>query len=224
MPSALSDPTVSAVLDRLFADAEATDAPLRAIEEAGSEGDAPATPRPGSDIEALLAKSYMPVDRDAGRFLYSLIRSQGSRLVVEFGTSFGISAIHLAAALRDLGGGRIITTEMHAGKVATARQNLADAGLADLVEVREGDALQTLVDLPGQVDLLFLDGWKDLCLPVLKLIEPSLRPGALVVADDTDKFESVLRPYLDYVRAPGNGYVSVRVPIGDGIELSVRTP
>jgi predicted O-methyltransferase YrrM len=74
------------------------------------------------------------------------------------------------------------------------------------------------------VDLLFLDGWKDLCLPVLKLIEPSLRPGALVVADDTDKFESVLRPYLDYVRAPGNGYVSVRVPIGDGIELSVRTP
>src|SRR4051794_25447895 len=172
MPSTLSDPTVSAVLDTLFADAEVADAPLRAIEESGSEGDGPATPPPGSDIESILARSYMPVDRDAGRFLYSLIRSQGSRLVVEFGTSFGISAIHMAAALRDLGQGRLISTELNAAKVATARKDLADAGLADLIEIREGDALQTLADLPGQVDLLFLDGWKDLTLPVLKLVEP----------------------------------------------------
>ncbi|QEH31574.1 O-methyltransferase [Aquisphaera giovannonii] len=166
----------------------------------------------------------MPVDRDAGRFLYALVRSRGGRLVVEFGTSFGISAIHIAAALRDLGEGRLITTELNASKAATARKNLADAGLAGLVEVREGDALETLADLPDAVDILFLDGWKDLALPVLKLVEPRLRPGALVIADDTDKFESVMRPYLDYVRAPGSGYVSVRVPIGDGIELSVRTP
>lgn len=224
MPSALSDPTVSAVLDRLFADAEIADAELHKIEESSSEGDGPAAPAPGSELEAILAKSYMPVDRDAGRFLYTLIRSQGSRLVVEFGTSFGISAIHIAAALRDLGAGRLISTELNAGKVTTARKNLADAGLADLVEIREGDALQTLADLPGQVDLLFLDGWKDLTLPVLKLVEPRLRSGALVVADDTDKFESVMRSYLDYVRTPGNGYVSVRVPIGDGIALSTRTP
>ncbi len=165
----------------------------------------------------------MPVDRDAGRFLYSLIRSQGSRLVVEFGTSFGISAIHLAAALRDLGGGRIITTEMHAGKVATARQNLADAGLADLVEVREGDALQTLADLPGQVDLLFLDGWKDLCLPVLKLIERA--PGRAARWRTTRDSESVCCA-VSRLR-PGTGErvcAAVRVPIGDGIKLSVRTP
>jgi predicted O-methyltransferase YrrM len=224
MPSALSDPTVAAVLDRLFADAEMTDAELRKIEETKSEGDGPAAPPAGSEIEAILAKSYMPVDRDAGRFLYSLIRSQGSRLVVEFGTSFGISTIHMAAALRDLGAGRLISTELNSGKVRTARKNLTDAGLADLVEIREGDALKTLADLPGPVDLLFLDGWKDLTLPVLNLVEPRLRPGTLVVADDTDKFESVMRSYLDYVRAPANGYVSVRVPIGDGIELSVRTP
>jgi hypothetical protein len=80
MPSALSDPTVSAVLDRPFADAEVAEAELPEIEESGSEGDGPATPPPGSDIEAILAKSYMPVDRDIGRFLYSLVRSQGGRL------------------------------------------------------------------------------------------------------------------------------------------------
>jgi predicted O-methyltransferase YrrM len=107
MPSRLLHPPISTVLDRLFADAETTDAPLRAIEAARTTGDSPATPPPGSDMEALLSKSYMPVDRDAGCFLYSLVLSQASKMVVEFGTSFGISAIYLAAAVHDLGAGRV---------------------------------------------------------------------------------------------------------------------
>jgi predicted O-methyltransferase YrrM len=69
---------------------------------------------------------------------------------------------------------------------------------------------------------VFLDGWKDLYLPVLHLIEPALLPGALIAADDLDLFPEALAPYLAYVRQPANGYVSIDIPIGDAIELSAR--
>jgi predicted O-methyltransferase YrrM len=95
--------------------------------------------------------------------------------------------------------------------------------LLDYVDLREGDALETLKGIAGGVTLLFLDGWKKLYLPVLKLLEPALAPGALVVADDLDLFPEVHKPYLAYVRNPDSGYVSVEVPIGDRLELSVRT-
>jgi predicted O-methyltransferase YrrM len=71
---------------------------------------------------------------------------------------------------------------------------------------------------------VFLDGWKHLYLPCLKLLEPKLAPGALVIADDVDLFPDALAPYLDYVRDPANGYVSVKVPVGDALELSARAP
>ncbi len=173
-------------------------------------------------MSALLAEVFMPVDRSGGCFLYSLARTQGSRLIVEFGTSFGISTIHLAAAARDNGNGRVVTTEKEPGKALRAREHLEEAGLLDYVEIREGDALETLRTLDGSIDLLFLDGWKKLYLPVLKLLEPKLRSGAAVVGDDINIFPEELKPYLDYVRDPANGYVSLAIPLGDGMELSIR--
>src|SRR5690349_9751030 len=101
------------------------------------------------DFYAAMKDYALPVSREAGLLLYMLARSSGARTIVEFGTSFGISTLHLAAALRDNGGGRLITCEFEPSKVARARANLAAGGLIDLVEVRQGDALQTLsVDLP----------------------------------------------------------------------------
>jgi predicted O-methyltransferase YrrM len=127
----------------------------------------------------------------------------------------------LAAALRDSGGGALITTERHPGKAETLARNLIDTGLDDLVEVRGGDALQTLGKLAEPVDLLFLDGSNDLYLQVLKLVEPSLCRNALVVADLSADDPDLL-PYLDYVRNADNGYVSVEVPLAAGVELSAR--
>jgi predicted O-methyltransferase YrrM len=136
---------------------------------------------------------------------------------VEFGTSFGISALHLAAALRDNGGGHIITSEFEPTKVARAREHLAEGGLADLVEVREGDALKTLsVDLPEAVDLLLLDGAKPLYPEILSLVESRLKQGALIVADNADYCPE----YLERVRAPDSGYISV--PFAQDVELSMR--
>ena len=159
----------------------------------------------------------LPVSRETGRLLYMLARSCGARSIVEFGTSFGISTLHLAAALRDNGGGRLITSEFEPSKVARARANLTEAGLIDLVEIREGDALQTLsVDLPETIDLLLLDGAKALYPEILGLVESRLRPGALIVADNADYSPD----YLAQMRTPAKGYLSV--PFGDDVELSLR--
>ncbi|WP_235486952.1 class I SAM-dependent methyltransferase, partial [Frankia sp. AvcI1] len=143
-------------------------------------------------------------------------------LTVEFGTSYGISAIHLAAAVRDNGAGRVITTELSATKAKAAAGNLAEAGLAAFVEIRAGDAFETLRELPGPIDLLLLDGWNQLYLPLLRLLEPQLASDALIVADDITLFPAETRDYLDYVRTPGNGYTGVEIPLDDGLDLTIR--
>ncbi|MGJ4957001.1 O-methyltransferase [Bradyrhizobium sp. HKCCYLRH2015] len=159
----------------------------------------------------------LPVSRETGVLLYMLARSFEVRTVVEFGTSFGISTLFLAAALRDNGGGRLITTEFEPSKIARARGNLAAGGLLDLVEIREGDALRTLsTDLPETIDLVLLDGAKPLYGDILALLESRLRAGAFIMADNADDSPD----YLAYIRSPANGYLSV--PFGDDVELSMR--
>jgi predicted O-methyltransferase YrrM len=168
----------------------------------------------------MLRHMYLPVSRKAGELLYVLARAVEARRVLEFGTSFGISTVYLAAAVRDNGGGRVITTEIESSKCRAAEANLRDAGLDNVVTVLAGDALTTLRNLDGEVDLLFLDGWKDLYLPVLELVMPSLRSGALVIADNVGMKE--VRPYLSRVRA-GDGFFSARVSDGR-MECSVYAP
>jgi predicted O-methyltransferase YrrM len=168
----------------------------------------------------LLAEAYLPVSPQAGHLMYALTRSARPTTVVEFGTSYGISTLHLAAAVKDNGIGHVFSTELSEVKVAAARANLAAAGLGDAATVLAGDARETLADVPGPIGLVLLDGWKDLCLPVLRLLEDRLDPGAIVLGDDTDL--PSLTPYLDYVRDPANGYVSVNFPAGDGMEISCR--
>lgn len=159
----------------------------------------------------------LAVSRETGALLYMLARSCNARTIVEFGTSFGISTLHLAAALRDNGGGHLITSEFEPSKVARARDHLTTGGLIDLVEIREGDAMQTLRDdLPDTIDLLLLDGAKALYPDILNLVESRLKPGAFVIADNADYSPE----YLSRVRSPENGYVSV--PFGEDVELSMR--
>jgi predicted O-methyltransferase YrrM len=170
-----------------------------------------------ADLYAALRDFPLPVSKETGALLYMLARSGRARTIVEFGTSFGLSTLHLAAAVRDNGGGRIITTEFEPSKAARARANLVEAGVADLVEIREGDALQTLAAaLPESIDLVLLDGAKALYGDILNLLESRLRAGALIVADNADYCPE----YLARVRSPASGYVSV--PFGDDVELSMR--
>jgi predicted O-methyltransferase YrrM len=226
--SLTTDP-VAAVLKRLFQEAKIADRQL--IEsfqnlETAEEELSKVFEEEAKDYRALYRKwvnNYLNVSSDFGRFLYMCARAGKARRIVEFGTSFGVSTIHLACALHDNGGGRLIGTELEPEKAQRARQNLADAGLADVVEIRIGDALETLKEgIGGEVDLVFMDGAFSLYLPVLKVLEPHLRGGALVIGDNAmDQSPG----YLDYVRNPQNGYMSLSLPFqaGRGNEFTVVT-
>ena len=210
----LSNATLSPLLDRLFADAEA---PPTTVMPAGQRAAVMSSKTDYRAFYASMKDAYLAVSRETGALLYMLARSTGARTIVEFGTSFGISTLHLAAALRDNGGGRLITSEFEPSKVARARENFAAGGLSDLIEIREGDALQTLArDLPERIDLLLLDGAKGLYPAILALVEERLRPGALIVADNADWSPE----YLERVRSPAHGYMSV--PFAGDVELSMR--
>lgn len=216
MAASLTSPRVRAVLDRLFARAELDEqAPISGSSHPSLAGE------DARERAEALQDVLMPISAAGGDLLYALVRSARPATVVEFGTSFGLSTIYLAAAVADNGTGRVVSTELSAHKVATARENLAEAGLDGVVDVLEGDALETLADVEAPIGLVLLDGWKDLYVPVLQSLEPRLAPGAIVVADDSS-FPS-MAPYLQYVRDPTNGYVSVDFPVEDGMELSCRT-
>jgi predicted O-methyltransferase YrrM len=211
--SSLYDTRVRHVLDGMHGEADKVDPPLLAQAQ-GKEG---------AERAAFLDHAFIPVSPDAGRLLYTLVRGCQPGATIEFGTSFGISTIYMAAALRDRGEGIVVTTELNTEKAARAEEYIRDAGLLDFGDLSGGDALETLKGLEHNVSMVFLDGWKNLYLPVLHLLEPALRPGALVAADDLDLFPAALKPYLDYVRNPVNGYVSATLPVGDAMELSARS-
>ncbi|MFE5813073.1 O-methyltransferase [Streptomyces sp. NPDC056479] len=213
----LAAPRVAATLSRMFERAEQDETTAARVGAELPGGFAPMTPQEHADAAADI---YMPISAAGGELLYNLVRAVRPATIVEFGMSYGISTLYLAAAARDNGAGRVVTTELSKDKIAAARRTFSEAGLDDLITVLEGDARETFHNLDVPADFVLLDGWKDLCLPVLRLLEPRLQPGTLVIADDTNL--SSLQPYLDYVRNPENGYQSVNFPVEDGMEISCR--
>ena len=166
--------------------------------------------------------AYLALGREQAAYCYAQARAVRARRVVEFGTSFGVSTIWLAAAVRDNGGGTVIGTEMVPVKAERARAHVREAGLADHVDIRVGDALETLRDLDGPVDLMLNDGFPDAALDVLRLVAPHLRPGAVVVTDNVGVMRGDYADYVAWVRDPANGFISVRLPYKGGTEVSIR--
>ncbi len=173
----------------------------------------------GEERAALYGTAPIAVAPDVGELLYLLAYGRRARTIVEFGASLGVSTIYLASAISDHGVGSVITTEVRPEKARLARASLTEAGLDGVVELREGDARVTLRDLAGEVELLFLDGWNDLYLPILGRVEPRLAPGALVAAD-MSRDDPHLDAYRDHVGDPDSGYRSIEVPLDEGVVLS----
>jgi predicted O-methyltransferase YrrM len=132
--------------------------------------------------------------------LVALIQQKNIQNIVEFGTSFGISTLFLAqGALKT--NGRIITTELIESKAAKAQQNFVNAGVDDLIEVRVGDAMETLQDYKQPIDLLLLDGWKDLYLPLFRLLESNFHKDTIIYVDNADMSE--VKMFLNQIREDG---------------------
>ena len=216
----LTTSPLAPLLERLFADADASDEILQQQMGNLSPEERATRVRSMTDYRSFYTRAkdiYLAVSRETALLLYMLARSAKARTIVEFGTSFGISTLHLAAALKDNGGGHLIGSEFEPSKVVKARENIAAGGLSALVEIREGDALETLArDLPESIDLVLLDGAKSLYPRVLALLEPRLRAGALIVADNAEMSPE----YVSHVRNSGGAYLSV--PFAGDVELSIK--
>ncbi|GAJ30718.1 putative O-methyltransferase [Acidomonas methanolica] len=193
------------MIDRLYSETLSQDPAIRQLAQAkglthdGQRG-----------FYEAMKDARLPVTPEFGALLYILARSTRAQHIIEFGTSFGVSTLFLAAALRDNGGGRLVTSELLSDKAERASANLREAGLADLVDIRIGDARATLShDLPESIDLILLDATKRLYLDLLLMLEPALRKGGLVISDRADlggDDGGRAAAYLTYLTTPTNGY------------------
>jgi predicted O-methyltransferase YrrM len=174
------------------------------------------------EMGGFYADKYIAIVEDQGAFAYLTARALRARTVVEFGTSFGLSTLWLAAAVRANGGGRVVTTEIVPEKARIARRNFEDAGLADLIDVREGDAIESLATDPSDIDFVLNDGFPMRALDIVKLLAPRIRPGGVVLTDDVGGFRGNYKDYLAYVRDRANGFDSILIPLKGGTEYSVR--
>lgn len=129
--------------------------------------------------------AYLAISREQGEDLKKMIVEKQLKHVIEFGTSFGISTLFLAQAARQIGG-RVVTTELIESKAQKALENFRRAGVEDLIQLRIGDALQTLKGHSSPIDLLLLDGWKDLYLSIFQMLEPNFHTNTIIYVDNAD--------------------------------------
>ena len=218
--TSLSQPPLASLLSRLWLESEASEAAMSRRYAGLSAADRSRAVN-AADYRAFYAGTkdcYLAVSPETARLLYVLARTAKAKSIVEFGASFGLSTLHLAAALKDNGGGQLITTEFEPSKAVRLAENIAASGLGDYIEVRAGDALETLAqDLPDAIDLVLLDGAKPLYPAILDLLRPRFVAGTLIVADNADMCPA----YLSRVRAAASGYLSL--PCADDVELSMWT-
>ena len=221
--SVIQDP----LLDRLLADLHArSDAQRDEIARFAARCDRSSQPPSDDEIKAFRSDKFVALDRDKAEFCYLTCRAIAARRVVEIGTSFGVSTLYLAAAVRDTvkasgGDGLVIGTEYEAAKARAARANFAAAGLADFIELRVGDLRETLKDLHGPIDFALIDIWISMARPAIEMIYPHLRTGAVVVCDNTGIQRAQYADYLSFVDDPANGFRTVTLPFEGGFEFSI---
>ena len=153
-----------------------------------------------------------------GRFLFALVAPQPGCAVLEIGGSRGYSTIWLAAGVRHFGG-RVVSFEIDPEKCDRRRQNVAEAGLEETVELVDGDALQLLPPLDDVFDVVFLDAEKDDYERLFQLAREKVEPGAVFVADNVLSHEETLGAY-SRARQADPTLESVTVPLDRGLELT----
>ncbi len=220
----LNDPKLEALLDRLHAQSDAQGDETNAyFARRAQEGTLDQENLFDDDVHRFFSNKMVALDRDKAEFCYQLCRSLHAARVVEAGTSFGVSTLYLAAAVRDnrVENGVVIGTEYEPKKTEAARANFKEAELSEFIELREGDLRQTLQDVGGPVDFMLVDIW-EVALAALERVSPSLRRGAMVVCDNTAAHADAYRDYFEFVNDPKNRFRTMTLPFAGGFELTVR--
>jgi predicted O-methyltransferase YrrM len=217
--SVLQDPALEGLLERLHRQSDEQIDEMKAY-SARSDNDA-------ARLKTFRGDKLVALDRDKAELCYQLCRATGARRIVEIGTSYGVSTLYLAAALRDTlkagGEGIVIGTEYEPAKAAAARAHFDEAGLGRFIELREGDLRETLKTLEGPVDFVLVDIWIAMARPAIEIVAPHLRPGTIVLCDNTEQYRDHYADYFEFINAPDNRFRTMTLPFGGGLELSVRT-
>jgi predicted O-methyltransferase YrrM len=223
----LRDPALAQLLARLHEESDAQIEGMRAYYAARDRQTAPPQGDAAARIKDFLSDKLVALDRDKAEFCYQLCRASNARRIVEIGTSYGVSTLYLAAAVRDniraTGGlGAVIGTEYEPDKAKAARDHFAEAGLSHLIDLRGGDLRETLKQIEGPVDFMLVDIWIPMARPALELVAPHLRPGAIVVCDNTEQYRTAYADYFAFLNDPANGFRTMTLPFDGGLEMSVR--
>jgi predicted O-methyltransferase YrrM len=220
--SVITDPALRARIDELQAASQGQEAETRRyFVERAKKGD---LSWDGLDADAnrFMADKMVALEPIKAEFCHMLCRALRATRVVEIGTSYGVSTLYLADAVRANGGGVVIGTEYEPAKAAAARANFEAAGLSEMIDLREGDLRETLKGLEGPIDFVLMDIWTEMARPAMELVAPCLRPGGIVVADNTESFRESYRFFFDYVADPKNRLSTMTLPFDGGLEMVVK--
>ena len=177
--------------------------------------------------KTILSDKLIALDRNKAEFCYALCRGLDARCVVEAGTSYGVSTIYLASAVRDNTAGReprgiVIGTEHEPTKAKAARENFAAAGVTEFIDLREGDLRETLKHIDSPVDLMLVDIWAPMARPALECVAPRMHTGSMVICDNTKSYRKAYSDYFDFLNDRANGFLTMTLPYSGGLELSVK--
>jgi predicted O-methyltransferase YrrM len=227
--SVLHDPKLESLLATLHARSDEQLAALRSYDTERAKAAQPSAEGEAAQLKAFRSDKLVALDRDKAEFCYQLCRANNARRIVEIGTSYGVSTLYLAAAVRDNigasgGQGVVIGTEYEPAKAEAARAHFAEAGLSRFIDLREGDLRETLKRIDGPVDFVLMDIWIAMARPALELVAPHLRPGAIVVCDNTEQYRSAYADYFAFLAEPANSFRTMTLPFDGGLELSVHCP
>jgi predicted O-methyltransferase YrrM len=222
--SVIRDPKLKSLLAGLHSRSDEQAAAMRSFEVSRTNL---AQPPAAKEARAFLSDKLVALDSDKAELCYQLCRANNARRIVEIGTSYGVSTLYLAAAVRDNvhaggGDGVVVGTEYEPSKASAARAHFEQAGLSRFIDLREGDLRQTLRQIDGPVDFMLVDIWITMARPALELVTPHLRPGAIVISDNTERHRGEYADYFAFLEA--NGFRTTTLPFDGGLELSVRCP
>ena len=225
MTAKLDEEKLEALLDELHARSAAQEPETRAYFARRIEEGTLSWKGMDEESHRHFADKLVALEKDKALFCLQLCRALRARRIVEAGTSFGVSTLYLARAVAELiaaegGEGSVIGTEHEPAKAAAARANFQAAGLAHLIDLREGDLSQTLQRLEGPIDFVLLDIWVEAVRPAMQLVTPHLRRGSVVVADNTIAAAPAYGDYFAFLKAAG--FSTQTLPFSGGLEMSVK--
>jgi len=176
------------------------------------------------------SEKVLAIGRNTGIFYNILLQSMDAKKILEIGMSAGYSTIWFAEAISKKTGGKIITIDQDKKKIERAKRNFEEAGLSDLIDIRNGDALEVILDIKNEsnssesFDFVFIDADKERYIQYFDAILPMVKPGGIIGADNIlfpERFQKFSNLYVKHVR--NNPKIrSVTIPIDNGEELSLK--